>query len=67
MSNIIKFQLQSKLPNCVFVLTNERYTKYQTGFPFCHLGHALGVGLGGVKNSIRPVRLSVMLSPKLLD
>ena len=29
------------------LLTNERYKTYQTGFSFCHLGHALGVGLGG--------------------
>ena len=28
-------------------LTNERYKTYQTGFSFGHLGHALGVGLGG--------------------
>ena len=39
--------------------TNERYKTYQTGFLFCHLGHAPGAGLwgaggaqggGGVKN-----------------
>ena len=35
------------IPNFVFVLTNERYKAYQTGFLFCHMGHALGVGLGG--------------------
>ena len=35
------------VPNFVCVLTNERYKTYQTGFLFCHLGHALGVGLGG--------------------
>ena len=35
------------IPNFVCVLTNERYKIYQTGFLFCHLGHALGVGLGG--------------------
>ena len=35
------------LPNFVCVLTNERYKTYQTGFFFCHLGHALGVGLNG--------------------
>ena len=29
------------------LLTNERYTTYQTGFPFGRLGHAPGVGLGG--------------------
>ena len=30
------------------VLTNERYKTYQTGFLFCCLGHAPGVGLWGV-------------------
>ena len=35
------------IPNFVYVLTNERYKAYQTGFLFCRLGHALGVGLGG--------------------
>ena len=34
-------------PNFVCVLTNERYKTYQTGFLFCRLGHALGVGLLG--------------------
>ena len=34
------------IPNFVYVLTNERYKAYQTGFLFCRLGHALGVGLG---------------------
>ena len=29
------------------VLTNERYKVYQTGFSFCRLGHAPGVGLWG--------------------
>ena len=29
------------------VLTNERYKTYQTGFSFCPLGHAPGVGLWG--------------------
>ena len=29
------------------VLTNERNITYQTGFSFCHLGHAPGVGLRG--------------------
>ena len=32
------------LPNFVCVLTNERYKTYQTGFLFCLLGHAPGVG-----------------------
>ena len=35
------------IPNFLCVLTNERYKTYQTGFLFCHLGHALGVGLWG--------------------
>ena len=35
------------IPNFECVLTNERYKTYQTGFLFCSLGHALGVGLGG--------------------
>ena len=35
------------IPNFVSVLPNERFKKYQTGFLFCRLGHALGVGLGG--------------------
>ena len=41
------------IPNFVCVLTNERYKTYQTGFSFCCLGHAPGVGLEGagwVKN-----------------
>ena len=39
-SNVLK-------PNCAYVLTNERYKTYQTGFLFCRLGHAPGVGLWG--------------------
>ena len=35
------------IPNFVCVPTNERYKTYQTGFLFCRLVHALGVGLGG--------------------
>ena len=35
------------IPNFVCVLTNERYKTYQTGFSFCALGHAPGVGLWG--------------------
>ena len=37
------------IPNFVFVLTNERYKTYQTGFLFCRLGHARGVGLCGTR------------------
>ena len=35
------------IPNFVCVLTNERYKTYQTGFSFCSLSHAPGVGLRG--------------------
>ena len=35
------------IPNFVCVHTNERYKTYQTGFSFCSLGHAPGVGLWG--------------------
>ena len=35
------------IPNFVCVLTNERYKTNQTGFSFCPLGHAPGVGLWG--------------------
>ena len=35
------------IPNFVCVLTNERYKTYLTGFLFCRLGHAPGVGLWG--------------------
>ena len=33
------------IPNFLCVLTIERYKTYQTGFSFCTLGHAPGVGL----------------------
>ena len=36
------------IPNFVCVLTNERYKRYQTGFLFCRLGHALGVDFGAL-------------------
>ena len=35
------------IPNFLCVFTNERYKTYQTGFLFCRLGHAPGVGLWG--------------------
>ena len=35
------------IPIFVCVLTNEKYKTYQTGFSFCSLGHAPGVGLWG--------------------
>ena len=37
------------IPNFACVLTNERYKIYQTGFLFCRLGHAPGVGLAGTR------------------
>ena len=37
------------IPNFVCVLTNERYKTYQTGFLFCRLGHAPGVGHWGTQ------------------
>ena len=53
------------IPNFVCVFTNERYKTYQTGFLFCRLGHALGVGLGVFRgqNQIPSCCLSIMLSP----
>ena len=41
------------IPSFVCVLTNERYKTYQTGFSFCHLGHAPGMGLWGVLGCLR--------------
>ena len=35
------------IPNFVCALTNKTYKPYQTGFSFCRLGHAPGVGLSG--------------------
>ena len=35
-------------PNCVCLLTIERYKTYQTGFSFRCLGRAPGVGRGGL-------------------
>ena len=39
------------IPNFVCVLTIERYKSYQTGFSFCPLGHAPGVGLWGARGA----------------
>ena len=39
------------IPNFVCVLTNERYKTYQTGFSFCSLGHARGMGRLGAGDS----------------
>ena len=39
------------IPNFMCVLTNERYKTYQTGFSFCSLGHAQGVGLLGARGA----------------
>ena len=41
------------IPNFVCVPTNERYKTYQTGFIFCRLGHAPGVGLRGAGGAQR--------------
>ena len=41
------YKVNFKIPNFVCVLTNERYKTYQTGFSFCPLDHARGVGLWG--------------------
>ena len=45
--SITKSILKIFIPNFVCVLTNERYKTYQTGFLFCRLGDAPGVGLRG--------------------
>ena len=49
-SNIIKSELQSQfqrfLNQTLYILTNERYKTYQTGFSFGSLGHAQGWDLG---------------------
>ena len=45
--SITKSISKTFIPNFVCVLTNERYKTYQTGFSFCSLGHAPGVGLWG--------------------
>ena len=42
-----KVNFKDFIPNFVSILTNERYKTYQTGFLFCRLGHAPGVGLRG--------------------
>ena len=36
----------------MFLLTNERYKTYQTGFLFGRLGHAPRVGLGGTEGGL---------------
>ena len=49
-SNIIKSELQSQFqrfkPNFVYLLTNDIYITYQTGYSFGHLGQAQGRDLG---------------------
>ena len=42
-----KVNFKEFIPNFVCVLTNERSKTYQSGFSFCCLGHAPGVGLWG--------------------
>ena len=39
------------IPNCVCVLTNNRYKTYQTGFSFCRLDYAPGVRLWGASGA----------------
>ena len=46
--SITKSILKTFSQNFVCVLTNEIYKTYQTGFSFCCLGHAPGVGLLGL-------------------
>ena len=46
---------------CVCVLTNERYKTYQTGFSFCPLGHAPGVGLWGAGDAQGVKKISNMV------
>ena len=50
---LVTMMLISKIfiPNFVYVLTIERYQTYQTGFLFCHLGYAPGVGLWGSRDA----------------
>ena len=47
--SITKSISKSFIPNFVCVLTNERYKTHQTGFLFCRLCHAPGVGLWGAQ------------------
>ena len=44
-----KVYFKDFIPNfvCVLTITNEICKTYQTGFLFCRLGHATGVGLWG--------------------
>ena len=43
-----KVNFKGFIAKFVCVLTKERYKTYQTGFSFCRMGHALGVGLGAL-------------------
>ena len=47
LTSITKLISKNFIPNFVCVLTNKRYKTYQTGFLFCHISHARGMGLGG--------------------
>ena len=51
--SITKLIIKIFIPNSVCVLTNKRYKTYQTGFSFCPLGHAPGVGLWGDEGAQR--------------
>ena len=49
-NNEVNFKdFYTKLCVCSHKFTNERYKTYQTGFLFCCLGHAPGVGLWGAQ------------------
>ena len=63
MSNIIKFQSHIFILNFVRVLTHEITQTNQTGYLFCHLGHALEARLGVLGCQELNSVLSVMLSP----
>ena len=49
------------IPNCVCVLTNNRYKTYQTGFSFCRLDYAPGVRLWGASGAQGVIFLSNMV------
>ena len=53
-------------PNFVYLLTNERYKTYQTGFSFDGLCHAPGVVLGGTVGGMSKKKNSE-IQPKLVS
>ena len=51
----------------MYLLTNERYKTYQTGFSFGRLGHALGVGLRGTVGGLGgPKKKNPEIQPDLV-